>query len=200
MNAISVFDLNGGAWLFCLILMGPTLVLLVPTMLTRKVLMVNQYGLYPLIKLNAMIRTRMLLFKYYTMAFKSAHYLLVRVFWKDYCLSSFDLLCWGGGLELVIGFIFQIFHLCFYVLWFLVYLHPKIWINSTSIWCWSYYGYLNWKRDPELAQAILGNDLNRLQDILRARNRQKSELRRQQEEEMVSIVSAIPSSMIVSIL
>ncbi|KAH6768138.1 ubiquitin family protein [Perilla frutescens var. frutescens] len=38
--------------------------------------------------------------------------------------------------------------------------------------------------DPELAQAILGNDLNRLQDILRIRNRQKSELRRQQEEEM----------------
>ncbi|KAL6547041.1 DNA damage-inducible protein 1 [Orobanche minor] len=38
--------------------------------------------------------------------------------------------------------------------------------------------------DPELAQAILGNDLNRLQDILRARRRQKSELRRQQEEEM----------------
>ncbi|KAL2473143.1 ubiquitin family protein [Forsythia ovata] len=38
--------------------------------------------------------------------------------------------------------------------------------------------------DPELAQAILGNDLNRLQDILRTRNRQRGELRRQQEEEM----------------
>ncbi|CAA2981754.1 DNA damage-inducible 1 [Olea europaea subsp. europaea] len=38
--------------------------------------------------------------------------------------------------------------------------------------------------DPELAQAILGNDLNRLQDILRSRNRQRGELRRQQEEEM----------------
>ncbi|KAL6513963.1 DNA damage-inducible protein 1 [Orobanche hederae] len=38
--------------------------------------------------------------------------------------------------------------------------------------------------DPELAQATLGNDLNRLQDILRARRHQKSELRRQQEEEM----------------
>lgn len=38
--------------------------------------------------------------------------------------------------------------------------------------------------DPELAQAILGNDLNRLQDILRARNRQRGELRRQQDEEM----------------
>ncbi|KAG8385963.1 hypothetical protein BUALT_Bualt03G0099800 [Buddleja alternifolia] len=38
--------------------------------------------------------------------------------------------------------------------------------------------------DPELAQAILGNDLNRLQDLLRARNRQRTELKRQQEEEM----------------
>ncbi|KAL3643288.1 DNA damage-inducible protein 1 [Castilleja foliolosa] len=38
--------------------------------------------------------------------------------------------------------------------------------------------------DPELAQAILGNDLNRLQDILRARNQQRSELKRKQEEEM----------------
>ncbi|KAG8365184.1 hypothetical protein BUALT_Bualt18G0078000 [Buddleja alternifolia] len=38
--------------------------------------------------------------------------------------------------------------------------------------------------DPELAQAILGNDLNKLQDLLRARNRHKAELRRQQEEEM----------------
>ncbi|KAI3466383.1 hypothetical protein Pfo_023046 [Paulownia fortunei] len=38
--------------------------------------------------------------------------------------------------------------------------------------------------DPDLAQAIIGNDLNRLQDILRVRNRQRAELRRQQEEEM----------------
>ncbi|XP_065861886.1 protein DNA-DAMAGE INDUCIBLE 1 isoform X2 [Euphorbia lathyris] len=38
--------------------------------------------------------------------------------------------------------------------------------------------------DPELAQALLGNDLNRLQDMLRQRNRQRSELRRQQEEEL----------------
>ncbi|KAL0362971.1 UNVERIFIED_CONTAM: protein DNA-DAMAGE INDUCIBLE 1 [Sesamum calycinum] len=38
--------------------------------------------------------------------------------------------------------------------------------------------------DPELAQAILGNDLNKLQDLLRVRNRQRSELRRQQEEEL----------------
>ncbi|CAK7323851.1 unnamed protein product [Dovyalis caffra] len=37
--------------------------------------------------------------------------------------------------------------------------------------------------DPELAQAILGNDLNKLQDLLRQRHRQRSELRRQQEEE-----------------
>ncbi|WCJ32549.1 Protein DNA-DAMAGE INDUCIBLE 1 [Euphorbia peplus] len=38
--------------------------------------------------------------------------------------------------------------------------------------------------DPELAQALLGNDLNRLQDMLRQRNRQRSALRRQQEEEL----------------
>ncbi|KAJ6332509.1 hypothetical protein OIU76_025877 [Salix suchowensis] len=37
--------------------------------------------------------------------------------------------------------------------------------------------------DPELAQVILGNDLNKLQDLLRQRHRQRSELRRQQEEE-----------------
>ncbi|KAJ4833016.1 DNA damage-inducible protein 1 [Turnera subulata] len=38
--------------------------------------------------------------------------------------------------------------------------------------------------DPELAQVLLGNDLNRLQDLLRQRHRQRSELRRQQEEEL----------------
>nr|AFK48240.1 unknown [Lotus japonicus] len=38
--------------------------------------------------------------------------------------------------------------------------------------------------DPELAQAILGNDLNRLQEILRLRHRQKDEYRRQKEEEL----------------
>lgn len=38
--------------------------------------------------------------------------------------------------------------------------------------------------DPELAQAVLGNDLNKLQDLLRMRHRQRSEMRRQQEEEM----------------
>ncbi|XP_073303731.1 protein DNA-DAMAGE INDUCIBLE 1-like [Primulina huaijiensis] len=38
--------------------------------------------------------------------------------------------------------------------------------------------------DPELAQAILGNDLDKLQGLLRARNLQRTELRRQQEEEM----------------
>ncbi|KAI3673904.1 hypothetical protein L6452_40034 [Arctium lappa] len=38
--------------------------------------------------------------------------------------------------------------------------------------------------DPELAQIILGNDLNRLQDLLRMRHRQRSEMRRQQEEVM----------------
>ncbi|GJX98654.1 protein DNA-damage inducible 1 [Tanacetum coccineum] len=38
--------------------------------------------------------------------------------------------------------------------------------------------------DPELAQVILGNDLNKLQDILRVRHRQRSEHNRQKEEEM----------------
>lgn len=38
--------------------------------------------------------------------------------------------------------------------------------------------------DPELAQVILGNDLNRLQTLLKARHNQRSEARRQQEEEM----------------
>ncbi|XP_057744817.1 protein DNA-DAMAGE INDUCIBLE 1 [Arachis stenosperma] len=38
--------------------------------------------------------------------------------------------------------------------------------------------------DPELAQAILGNDLNRLQEVLRMRHRQREELQRQKEEEL----------------
>ncbi|GKV44559.1 hypothetical protein SLEP1_g51729 [Rubroshorea leprosula] len=38
--------------------------------------------------------------------------------------------------------------------------------------------------DPELAQAITGNDLNKLQELLRARHRQRSELRRRQAEEL----------------
>lgn len=38
--------------------------------------------------------------------------------------------------------------------------------------------------DPELAQALSGNDLNRLQDLLRQRHRQRSEMRRQQDEEL----------------
>ncbi|MED6123305.1 DNA damage-inducible protein 1 [Stylosanthes scabra] len=38
--------------------------------------------------------------------------------------------------------------------------------------------------DPELAQAILGNDLNRLQEVLRVRHRQRAELQRQKEEEL----------------
>ncbi|KAI4374831.1 hypothetical protein MLD38_012778 [Melastoma candidum] len=40
------------------------------------------------------------------------------------------------------------------------------------------------QNDPEFAQAIVGNDLNRLQEILRARHGQRSELRRKQEEEL----------------
>jgi DNA damage-inducible protein 1 len=38
--------------------------------------------------------------------------------------------------------------------------------------------------DPELAQAVLGNDLNRLQEVLKDRHKQKSVLRRQQDEEL----------------
>ncbi|KAK5834551.1 dna damage-inducible 1 [Gossypium arboreum] len=38
--------------------------------------------------------------------------------------------------------------------------------------------------DPELAQAILGDDLNKLQDILRARHQQRSELRKKEMEEL----------------
>ncbi|XP_058219053.1 protein DNA-DAMAGE INDUCIBLE 1 [Rhododendron vialii] len=37
--------------------------------------------------------------------------------------------------------------------------------------------------DPELAQVLLGNDLNRLQEVLRQRHHQKSVLKRQQDEE-----------------
>ncbi|KAF5727882.1 DNA damage-inducible protein 1 [Tripterygium wilfordii] len=41
-----------------------------------------------------------------------------------------------------------------------------------------------YQNDPELAQAILGNDVNKLQDLLRLRHRQRSELRRRQEDEL----------------
>lgn len=47
------------------------------------------------------------------------------------------------------------------------------------MWCF------NLQNDPELAQAVLGNDLNKLQEILRMRNQQRTELKRRQEEEMV---------------
>ncbi|GAA0147960.1 hypothetical protein Leryth_013782 [Lithospermum erythrorhizon] len=40
------------------------------------------------------------------------------------------------------------------------------------------------QRDPELAQVLLGNDINKLQEVLRARHRQTSELKRRQEEQM----------------
>lgn len=43
--------------------------------------------------------------------------------------------------------------------------------------------------DPELAQAILGDDLNKLQDVLQARHLQRSELRKKELEELVSILS-----------
>ncbi|KAM7269410.1 hypothetical protein ACFE04_024907 [Oxalis oulophora] len=38
--------------------------------------------------------------------------------------------------------------------------------------------------DPEFAQVIQGNDLNKLQELLRQRHLQRSALRRQQEEEL----------------
>ncbi|CAL1370390.1 unnamed protein product [Linum trigynum] len=38
--------------------------------------------------------------------------------------------------------------------------------------------------DPELAQLVLGNDLNRLQELLKLRQRQRSELHLQQEAEL----------------
>ncbi|KAL9235255.1 hypothetical protein vseg_010030 [Gypsophila vaccaria] len=38
--------------------------------------------------------------------------------------------------------------------------------------------------DPELAQAISGNDLNKFQEILRLRHRQREEMRRREEEEL----------------
>ncbi|XP_020887696.1 DNA damage-inducible protein 1 isoform X2 [Arabidopsis lyrata subsp. lyrata] len=40
------------------------------------------------------------------------------------------------------------------------------------------------QNDPELAQVISGSDLNKLQDVLRARHRQRSVLQRQKEEEL----------------
>ncbi|KAK6934662.1 Ubiquitin-associated domain [Dillenia turbinata] len=38
--------------------------------------------------------------------------------------------------------------------------------------------------DPELAQVVLGNDLNKLQDLLRQRRRQRAEMQHKQEEEL----------------
>jgi len=46
----------------------------------------------------------------------------------------------------------------------------------------------NIQNDPELAQTILGNDLNKIQEILRLRHRQRSQLQRQKEEELVSLL------------
>ena len=41
---------------------------------------------------------------------------------------------------------------------------------------------LNLQNDPEHVNSVLGNDLNKLQDLLRECHRQKSDLRRQQQE------------------
>jgi hypothetical protein len=43
------------------------------------------------------------------------------------------------------------------------------------------------QNDPQLAQAILGDDINELQNILRSRHQQRMELKRKQEEELVRI-------------
>ncbi|CAH9076185.1 unnamed protein product [Cuscuta europaea] len=40
------------------------------------------------------------------------------------------------------------------------------------------------QNDPELAQCILGNDINKLQEILRLRHKQRTELLRRKDEEM----------------
>ncbi|RLN08639.1 DNA damage-inducible protein 1 [Panicum miliaceum] len=40
------------------------------------------------------------------------------------------------------------------------------------------------QNDPQLAQAILGDDINELQNILRSRHQQRMELKRKQEEEL----------------
>ncbi|KFK38662.1 hypothetical protein AALP_AA3G143800 [Arabis alpina] len=41
-----------------------------------------------------------------------------------------------------------------------------------------------YQNDPELAQAISGSDLNKLQDVLRSRHQQRSVAQRQKEEEL----------------
>ncbi|KAJ8765165.1 hypothetical protein K2173_010656 [Erythroxylum novogranatense] len=43
--------------------------------------------------------------------------------------------------------------------------------------------------DPELAQAILGNDLNKLQNVLRQRHEQRAVLQRQQVEELALLAA-----------
>lgn len=50
---------------------------------------------------------------------------------------------------------------------------------------------LTFQNDPELAQILLGNDLNKMQELLQARHRQRSELQRQKDEEMVSVLTQV---------
>lgn len=47
--------------------------------------------------------------------------------------------------------------------------------------------FLDLQNDPQMAQAILGDDINELQNILRSRHQQRAELKRKQEEELVRI-------------
>jgi hypothetical protein len=48
----------------------------------------------------------------------------------------------------------------------------------------------NLQNDPSLAQAILGDDITELQNILRSHQQQRLQHKRKQEEELVSISSA----------
>jgi DNA damage-inducible protein 1 len=49
--------------------------------------------------------------------------------------------------------------------------------------------FLNLQNDPSLAQAILGDDITELQNILRSHHQQRLQHKRKQEEELVSISS-----------
>jgi hypothetical protein len=49
------------------------------------------------------------------------------------------------------------------------------------------HSFLDLQNDPQLAQAILGDDTTELQNILRSRHQQRTELKRKQEEELVRI-------------
>jgi hypothetical protein len=72
------------------------------------------------------------------------------------------------------------------IAWFLISFFFFFYYGAISVLSDAMIVYWTQQADPELAQVILGNDLNKLQDLLRQRHRQRSELHRQQEEEFVS--------------